>query len=392
MLKPQACRPCPLFSKSNGFSKPEGTCLNGVLILGEALGHHEFIDAKPFRPQGVAGSLLEQVFRIVREPRSNFLIDNIVRCQPPNDQLHGYGYELEAIRCCTINYSDRVYSNPNVRCILALGAVAFRNISGLQGKKLNISDLRGYVVNSNVKRNLPVIGSYHPAHIRRGKLAFTDYLIHDLRKALGVANGTYRSYCDSSNYSNSYILSPSIDDAKSFFYRVKDSPTVDLAYDIETPNSSELEEDEREEITGNEIISIQFSLGKGGGIYFPWEGDYVKVAQAILRRNNRKLCFNGWHFDNPKLMANNTVINGVVVDLMWCFHHLKPDLELGLGKVASMCDFPFYWKYMSLDKRMERFYAVVDAEVLHYIYPKLEGILKNMKVPQIYANQIYANV
>lgn len=388
MLKPFACRECPLDKLSNGFSIPEGVCSNGVLIMGEALGHNEMIDGLPFRPRGAAGSLLEQVFRIARANRPEFLIDNIVRCQPPNDQLHGFGYEGEAIRCCTQNYADRVYSNKNIRCILALGAVAFRNITGImagKGDKLGISDLRGYVipVTNRWFDNIPVIGSYHPAHIRRGKLAYTDYLLHDLRKAIGVAAGRYNSYEQAESYEerSDYILNPSVDDARSFFYKVKDAPEATIAYDIETPNSSQMEEDEREEETSDTIISIQFSLGKGEGIYMPWEGNYIKVAQALLRRENRKLCFNGYHFDDPKLRANGCNIKGKVIDLMWGFHHLKPDLEMGLQKVASMCDFPFPWKHFAKDKRKERFYGVVDVDVLHWVWPKLEGIMRSMKVP-----------
>ncbi len=380
MLKPSQCKPCPLYSLSNGFSKPEGTGSNGVLIIGEALGHNEMIDGLPFRERGAAGSLLEQCFRITRTFRQQYLIDNIVRCQPPNDNLHGYGYEADAIKCCTDNYASRVLSNPNIRVILALGAVSFRHLTGLQGKKMGIGDLRGYVVSSSDSK-YKVIGSYHPAHIRRGKLAWTDYLIHDLRKAKGVADGLYESYTTDNLYHHMYSLNPTIDDAKSFFYRVKDNPNLDLAYDIETPHSSELEEDEREEETGSQILSIQFSLGKGEGIFMPWEGNYIKVAKAILKRSNRKLSFNGWHFDNPKLLSNGVVVDGKMIDLMWQWHHLKPDLEMGLGKVASMCDFPFPWKHMSMDKRMERFYGCVDVDVLHWIKAKLDFIMRSMKVP-----------
>ena len=385
MLKPIDCRGCALDKLSNSFSSQEGNCLNGVLLMGEGLGHNEAIDGLPFRPRGAAGSLLEQVFRICRTDRSQFLIDNIVRCQPPNDNLHGYGYEHDAITHCTEHYGSRVYGDNRVKAILALGAVAFRNITGISGKKLGISDVRGYVheVTNKWFDNMPVIGSYHPAHIRRGKLAYTDYLIHDLRKVMGVANGTYKSYEERDTYTNNYQLNPSTDDARSFFYRVKDSPRLDVAYDIETPNSAVLEEDEREEIIGESepITSIQFSLGKGEGIWMPWEGNYVKVAKAILRRSNSKLCFNGWNFDNPKLNNNGAEINGRITDLMWKFHYLKPDLEMGLQKVASMCDFPFNWKHFANDPRMQRFYGCVDVDVLHWIEPKIDKILGSMKVP-----------
>ncbi len=383
MQKPSACSPCSLYQISKGFSQPEGKCTLGILLMGESLGHNEYVDGLPFRPQGAAGSLLEQAFKITRTNRSQYLIDNICRCQPPNDFLVGAGYEFSAIQHCTNTYAERVYNDPRVKVIVALGAVPFRQLTGLSGTKQGIGDCRGYVipVSNQWFDNVPVIGSYHPAHIRRGKLAWTDYLIHDLRKAIGVANGSYKSYCDASEYKHNYVINPSLDDAKAFFYKVKDNPQLDLAYDIETPNSQEAEEDERDEIQNEPIISIQFSLGKGEGIYFPWEGHYITAAKAILKRSNRKLCFNGWHFDNPKLAANDTPIMGHVVDLMWKWHHLKPDLEMGLQKVASMCDWGFRWKHFANDPRMQRFYGIVDVDVLHWIEPKIEGILRSMKVP-----------
>lgn len=378
MQKPQNCKPCSLYTISNGFSKPEGLCRNGVGLLGEALGHNEYIDSLPFRPQGVAGSLLETAFRLTRTSRGDYFIDNLVRCQPPGDFLAGSRYEHSAIQFCSTMYGSRFFNNPDVRCIVALGALPFRYLTGLSGKKLGISDCRGYVLKS-VSGDIPVVGSYHPAHIRRGKLAYTDYLVHDLRKALGVARGDYTSHCTAEDYKQSYQLTPSIDDAKAFFYRVKDNPNLNLAYDIETPNSQEAEEDERDELVHEPITSIQFSLGKGEGIYMPWEGNYIKIAQALLRRENRKLCFNGWHFDDPKLKSNGCVINGQVIDEMWKFHYLKPDLEMGLQKVASMCDFPFTWKHFASDSRMSKFYGVVDVDVLHWIEPKIEGVMRSMK-------------
>lgn len=385
MLKPFDCRQCVLSSISQGFSLQEGRCTNGVLIMGEALGHNEFVAGLPFRPNGAAGSLLEQAFRITRTNREEYLIDNIIRCQPPGDELVGRGYENSAIAYCTATYGTRVYSDPRVKAVLALGATAFRSISGITGKKLGVGDCRGYVLPSILASGVPVVGSYHPAHIRRGKLAYTAYLVHDLRKALAVAQGRYKSYCSDEEYEKyaRYQLGPSIDDAKSFAYRVRDNPNLTLGYDIETPNSQEAEEDEREEVMGEPIESIQFSLGKGEGIWFPWEGTYIKIAKAILKLRNRKLGFNIWHFDNPKLYANGCEINGELVDLMWKWHHLYPDLEMGLQKVASMCDFMFIWKHFAKDKRRERFYGVVDAEVLFWIEEKIDRILEMMKVPTV---------
>src|ERR1700756_198394 len=112
MIKPFQCRPCSLYSISNGFSQTEGKCTNGVGILGEGLGHNEFIDGLPFRPHGAAGSLLELAFKLVRTDRSQYLIDNIVRCQPYNEQLLGTKFEYAAINHCNDMYGGRFFKDP----------------------------------------------------------------------------------------------------------------------------------------------------------------------------------------------------------------------------------------------------------------------------------------
>src|SRR5215467_797246 len=109
MLKPFSCRGCPIEKCSNGWILPEGSGSSGVVILGEGGGHWEYVENFPFRPNAPAGSKLEEVFRLlareINQPvsRSQFLLYNVVNCQPFNDFTPGD----DAVAFCSPNV-DRV--------------------------------------------------------------------------------------------------------------------------------------------------------------------------------------------------------------------------------------------------------------------------------------------
>jgi hypothetical protein len=169
-----------------------------------------------------------------------------------------------------------------------------------------------------------------------------------------------------------YQLSPSEAEAEEFARLVINAePDAWLALDIETPYSTE--EESAEEQAG-EILSIQFSLGPGTGIYFPWREPYIETAKKILAAPIRKAGWNSWRFDEPRLRAKGCVIAGESHDLMWAWHHWQPDLPRGLQFAASMQgpriaepthSWPYPWK--ALDAQAPRFYGVVDCDVLSWM-------------------------
>lgn len=140
-----------------------------------------------------------------------------------------------------------------------------------------------------------------------------------------------------------------------------------MAYDIETPYSTD--EESAEEAEGEQPIrSIQFSLAPGTGIYLPWREPFVDVAKRILRLPNPKLSWNGWRFDDPVLKANGCEIAGERHDLMWAFHHTQPDLSdpgMGLQFAAGQMGWPWPWKH--LDRANPQFYGIVDVDVLQWM-------------------------
>lgn len=404
MEKPESCVYCSLDKMSRGFSRPEGKAKIGVAFFGESLGNHEYQEGAPFRPNGESGSLLTSIVeKQLRHPvtgakleRGDFLWDNAWKCKPPDGfKTDGGEFEEEVSSCCS-QHNKRSIEKDEVKVIVAFGGIAFRSLTGIEGKKRGIGDVRGYIFNGN-SRGVPklVVPSYHPAFIRRGNSRYTGALIHDVKKAIKIANGS--SIVGAYGYElPDFVTIGKLDALVSLYYYFRDNPGVPIAYDIETPWSKEVDEDEKDEAEEEgeekvkekydptEIRSIQFAKGKTWAITVPWEKPFIKVAMAILRLANDKLSFNGWMFDNPRLEVNGVKFEGVNHDLMWAWHHLQPGLDKGLQKVASFFDFPYIWKHMALESDKEDEYGGSDVIALNYIWEKLPRMMKQRGVWESY--------
>ena len=396
MIKPSSCEPCPLFAISNGWILSEGQGTNGVVILGEAGGYHEYLDNLPFRPQAQSGSKLEEVFKIVsRETgqpcsRDQFVLYNVVNCNPPGDKLAGMGYEQEAISCCASNV-DRVvggFHTDKVKTILALGNIPLKFLTGVSGiaeEKQSVSYLRGYVLES--KYGL-VVPSYHPSYVRRGNGHLTPILVEDMKKALNVARGVYTNYSSHKGYTPpNYQVAPSLDEAWSFYYKVKDGSKLVLACDIETDQSAEVDEDERDDLESTVITLVQFSYEMCTGIALPCSGNYISIIEALLVLPNVKAGHNWWNFDSPRLRAKGFRVNGNIHDTMWMFKHWHPKLPRGLQSVASLFGFPFPWKH--LYGANFQFYGCADVDAVQWILHHLPKLMKERGVWRGYYEHVY---
>ena len=99
-------------------------------------------------------------------------------------------------------------------------------MSGIAEEKQSISHLRGFVMESKYG---PVISSYHPSYIRRGNGNLTPMLVEDMKKALKVARGEYTNYPSHPSFVKpEYQTSPGLDEAWSFYYKVRDSPNISI--------------------------------------------------------------------------------------------------------------------------------------------------------------------
>lgn len=199
--KPERCRGClgdtwqhqigetkQFTPPHTGFSEGEGAGTNGVLVVGEALGQNEDADGLPFRPYAQAGSLLERAIRRCGYLRSQFRIQNIVRCRPPHDLLADTSYEFEVIQHCRPYLLDELRTM-QPRCILALGGTAMRELTGFEGARAGISYTRGFIVPCVIPgfEHVPVIGAFHPSYIKQGNAQDFSTLCNDLKLAVETA-------------------------------------------------------------------------------------------------------------------------------------------------------------------------------------------------------------
>lgn len=396
LIKPKSCLGCPLYDIGYGFSIPEGTGFNKVLVVGEALGKNEAYFGTPFVKTAESGSCLEDVFRRLKVQREDFLLYNIVNCQPPNNELEGEEYEESAVNHCRI-YLDFVVKEYKPKVIVAAGNLPLKYLTNYNGKasdKQSITMLRGYICEGFRYKNIPVIPTLHPSFVNRMGRKHIGILMRDVGLALEIAkennNGKY-------NFKSKYNTNPNINDLRSLYNHCRNNPKEVISYDIETPYTKEGTEEFEYEKGSSEITQIQFSIKKGEAIVIDtkqvemlwynieeekWElnkNEWYNLIKNILELPNNKLSWNGWDFDSHILELNGIYVNNDI-DLMWLYHHINPDIKgnngMALGFAANLFapELP-PWKHLMGEDI--GYYGGLDVDSLIRIYPELINNLKN---------------
>jgi len=379
-MKPPSCLACVGANwPSRGFTQIEGSGGTRVLIVGEASGEAESNDELPFRPYAESGSVMERAFARLGLPRDMFRITNVLRCRPPANKLAGAPYEAAAIASCRPHLEAEIRSF-QPRAILAVGGVAAKALTGLSGPRLGIDSIRGFILPSIY--GVPIIPTWHPAYLRRGKMGYLGVLIADIQRAVEVArNGAPKAP------PTHYITSPSAIDVMNFVDQLRDvGPEALLAFDIET-DYSHAEDEEAVPLHEQRITLVQFSLSPTYGIAIPWTDANVRDIQRILVSPNPKVGHNAWQFDVPRLRAAGCKILGIVDDSMWAWHHLQPDLPRGLQSMVShYCPEIGPWKHTSgMDLAT---YGCIDVDVLQRVWPRLRADLEQRDVWRGYERHV----
>lgn len=379
---------CPIPNARGYQAAPEGTGALRTLILGEALGDSEAIDGLPFRPYAPAGSLLERAITRCGYSREQFAVWNVVPTQPPHNYLEGAPYEAAAVEWGRPKL-EAVIRDYNIGAILALGNIPLRATTGMCGEYRSISHLQNWVLPSRWP-GVAVVPALHPAFIRRGALPLFSVLMHGLKLAVAWGNGAisqrtsffspvlWRDFtlgpCTVPDLSSpvvpsGYVCYPNESAAFEFLREVEEHPNALVAYDIETPRSTSATENDSDELEDTEILSIQFSLARGTGIFMPWREGYTEAARAILALPNPKAGANTWRFDDPLLEAHGAHLNGVRHDVRWCWKHLQPDLRAPLQLIASFycVGQPGWTCWKQLHASHPEFYGIRDVDAIQYI-------------------------
>lgn len=361
-MKPTTCSACPLYVQGMGWVVPEGRGTHKVLLLGEAPGEEEAKAGRPF--VGPSGQFLDRIISRAKDPltglplqREDFLIANVLRCQPPGNHLTKAGWEFDAIRNCSPYLREYLRKErDNIRCIVALGNQPLRWLTSRWG----IDDLRGYVWPTEFG---PVIGTYHPSYLLRGNFELSRIVQHDILKALLVA----REGADVLERKKSYLCDPS-PMVFAEWCRGYDGISP-LAFDIETPydDDKDKEQGEEDEVVEDAlsytIIRISFSYKPYEAVSVPWVEPYISMAKTLLATPNSWKLVHHRNFDVPRLHNAGVLFGGVVVDNMDVWHYAEPALPMGLKWIATLlCPDMGYWK--DLNKLNPAWYSAADSDVL----------------------------
>ena len=165
------CRKCPLGFERTNTVPGEGPYSASIVFIGEAPGHNEDLQGKPF--VGAAGRLLDDLLLEVGFKRQDVFITNILKCRPPNNRDP---LPSEVDLCEPYLKTQLSYINPKV--IVALGRVVACTI--LKTKE-PLKNLRNQIFQYE---GVDLLATYHPAALLRNpnfkKPAWEDFqLIRD---------------------------------------------------------------------------------------------------------------------------------------------------------------------------------------------------------------------
>ena len=119
------------------------------MLVGEAPGSREVSLGQPF--VGDAGYQLSRTLERTAYCRSDFRIDNVVKCRPPKNWLEGAPWEHGAVACCD-QYLRSEVRRIKPKVVVAMGNIALRSFTGRKGiyELMMADDAVGAMVLKNV--------------------------------------------------------------------------------------------------------------------------------------------------------------------------------------------------------------------------------------------------
>lgn len=311
-----------------------------LAVVGEAPGGHEDRIGRPF--VGPSGDLLDEFFSEAGVHRSEIYLTNVVKYQPPGNDLKKIGMlGLDLDKCISDLWIELGSVKPN--CILALGNTALMALTG----KAGIQKWRGSVILAKDAKT-KVVSTIHPAALlhsegegQGGAMDFSArvYIVHDIRRA--VAQSKYPDYRPPRRKLE--IIRSAVSLARFFqFYSAYDTLSVDIEVLRAIPVCIGLS------FVPNHGVSIPlldvFSLQNKDGIHRHELAQMWRILAAHLARPNLKVIGQNFKFDHDKLERPcGFRVANVRADLMLMMHTVYPELPKSLGFSTSIyTEEPYY--------------------------------------------------
>lgn len=173
-----SCELCPALCKSrkrivNGRGPDDAD----IMVVGEGPGFEEDQSGRPF--VGRAGQLIAKMLYEAGIVPSNVRLTNAIRCRPPGNRTPT---DTEIAECNPYLMEEIRQVNP--KAIIALGGSAIKALLGAH----KVGDVAGQIL-AQPETGIPVIPTYHPSYIMRGKWGMVPTIVRQLAKAATIAQG-----------------------------------------------------------------------------------------------------------------------------------------------------------------------------------------------------------
>jgi len=149
---------CELYKSSTNMVFSDGNPQSKIMLIGEAPGHDEDIQGKPF--VGRSGKLLDKMLEAIELNREKVYIANIIPWRPPSNRRP----TDEEIEIC-LPFIKRHIELIKPKVLMLLGSTAtFALLKNTEG----ITKVRGKWVDLNLKNvSVPTLPTFHPAFLLR---------------------------------------------------------------------------------------------------------------------------------------------------------------------------------------------------------------------------------
>lgn len=325
---------------------------SGIAFVGEAPGEEEQNSGTPFI--GRSGQLFDTLLTRVGISRESCLITNTFKTRPRGNNIQEFFIRKSAFKGMTSPhppfaekgfvapqfesdltqlYDELLTFKPKV--IVALGATALWALTG----ETRITTFRGYYMRSAKVAGCPLVTTFHPTTLLR-QWQYVPIALRDLTFAKKISE-------------DKFTLQPhSIWVAENFndilkFQRYYMTNLTEAAVDIETKQRSITHIC----VTPSENISLVIPLesftDEDAGKSLTWLAKEILMNKAVT-----KVMQNGV-YDLTYFSRYGIPIRGPFDDTMLLAHSYQPEMEKGLGFLASFYLETFPWKHLRVQPASE---------------------------------------
>ncbi len=223
----------------------------------------------------------------------------------------------------------------------------------------------------------PVVPTFNFDEVAAGHMNLVPLVIWDLLTARAEINLPARQFPLSD-----LELYPGPEQFFEFCRRARESEFI--CWDLETPFSKKVDEEEGEENPSFTLLRASLGLADFTATTFAWQEPYISLFAKLMQESkNDKIGWNNIEYDLPRLQHNGITPTGRQVDAQWLWHFLQPTLPRGLGSTTTLYDRAIpEWKSIGSSQSSENaeLYAAMDARETAKCYVGIREQLRKRRI------------